>query len=91
MDAGHGAGDRGARIRNAALMGMEDLAAREREPHRLGDEVGRRAVALADPERDQPLAVAAIVEDLDDAALGDLARWAFNESTSTSCAGTAGA
>ena len=37
---------------------------------RLADEGRRRQVAFADPERDQALPVAAVVEDLDDAALG---------------------
>ncbi len=49
------AGKRLAQFRNAALPGVEGLASGEASHRRgIGDEVGRRQVALARPERDQP-------------------------------------
>ena len=68
IDARHVAGDRVAQIGDAALMGVERLAAIERGLGRVGDEGRRRQVAFADPQRDQALAAAAVVEDFDDAA-----------------------
>ena len=56
-----------AQLGNAALMGIEGLAGLEAAAGRFRDEGRRRQVALADPQGDQALAVAAIVEDLDDA------------------------
>ena len=50
------------------LVGVEGLAAIERGLGRLDDELRRRQVALADPERDQTLAAAPVIEHLDDAA-----------------------
>ena len=71
VDAGHVGGDRRAQLRHAALVGVEGLAAVERGLGRLADERRRRQVALADPQWNQPLPAAAVVEHLDDAARGD--------------------
>ena len=70
------AGERGAQLRDAALMGIEGLAGGQRLRRRIGDEVRRRQVAFADPERDQPLAPAAVVEHFDDAAFRRVAGFA---------------
>ena len=61
--------ERLAQFRNAALPGVEGLAGRKRARRGLADEGGRRQIALADPQRDQPVAPAAVIRDLDDAAL----------------------
>ena len=68
VDARHVARDRLAQLGDAALMGVEGLAAVERGLGRVDDEARRRPVALADPQRDQALPAAAIVEHFDDAA-----------------------
>ncbi len=52
----------------SALGGVEGLAAVQRVDGGLGDEVGRRQVAFADPQRHQPLTAAPVVEHFDDAA-----------------------
>ena len=46
------AGDGLAQFGDAALIGVEGLALRQRLRRRLADEGRRRQVALADPERD---------------------------------------
>jgi hypothetical protein len=68
IDSAHIGGDRIAQVRNAALSGVEGLAAVERGLGRFADEGGRRQVAFADPERDQTLPPATVVEHFDDAA-----------------------
>src|SRR5262245_48120615 len=52
----------------AALVGVECLAGVQRGDRSVADELRSRAVAFADPERDQAFAVAGIVEDFDNAA-----------------------
>ena len=73
VDVGHVGGDRRAELGHAALVGVECLAAVERGLGRLADERRRRQVALADPQRNEPLPAAAVIEHLDDAARGDVA------------------
>jgi hypothetical protein len=68
--------ERLAQRRDAALPGIERLACRERARCRLADEGRRRKIALADPERDQAGAFAAVVRHLDDAAFRRAARLA---------------
>ena len=60
--------NRRPQFRHAGLIGVEGLAAVDRRLGRLGDETGGRQVALPDPEGNQTLLVAAIVEHLDNAA-----------------------
>jgi hypothetical protein len=61
-------GNRLAEFGKAALVGVEGLPRSKRSRRRLADERRRRHVAFADPERDQPLAAATIVEHVDNAA-----------------------
>ena len=62
------AGERGAKLGDAALIGVEGLAGSERAVRsRRQMNCGRRKIALACPERDQAGAAAAVVEDFDDA------------------------
>jgi hypothetical protein len=56
------AGDRRAQFRDAALGGIERVTAVERGFGRLADERRRRQVALADPQGNEPLPAAAVVE-----------------------------
>ena len=70
------AGERGAQLRNAALVGVEGLAGGERAGRCGSDEFRRRQVALADPQRDQPVAPAAVVEYFDNAAFRRVASFA---------------
>ena len=70
VDARHIARNRGPQRRQTALMGIEGLAFCVGLCGSFADELRRRPVSLADPERDQPLPVAAIIEDIDNAAIG---------------------
>src|SRR5688500_2301000 len=63
------AGERRAELRYAALPSIEGLARLQRACRRLADEGRGWKVALAGPERDQPLASAAVVEDFHDARI----------------------
>ena len=78
IDAGHIAGDRFAQFGNAGLVSVESFAAIERGLGRRDDELRRRQVAFPDPERNQTLAVAPVIEHLDDAAQLDGARGGLN-------------
>ena len=60
--------ERPAQGRDAALVCVEGLSRAQRLDGRLADEVRRRQVALADPERDQVRYLAPVVGELDDAA-----------------------
>ncbi len=62
------AGERLPQFGDAFLPGIEGLAAGQRPGSGIGDEGGRRQVALAGPERDHAVAVAAAVHDGDNAA-----------------------
>jgi hypothetical protein len=68
VNAGHHPGDGVPKIGMAALRGVEGLARRQRADAGLRDILGRRQIALADPERHQALTAQSVVEHLDDAA-----------------------
>ena len=70
------AGERRAQLRDAALMGVEGLAGGQRSRRRIGDEGRGRQVAFADPERDQALPAAAVIEHFDNAAFRRVAGFA---------------
>lgn len=59
-----------AKLRNAALPGVEGLAGGKRVHRRPADEIGRRQIALAHPERQQTLAATGVIDDFDDPAFG---------------------
>jgi hypothetical protein len=61
-------GQRLAKFRNAALIGVERLAGGKRVHRRPVDEIGARQIALADPERQEAFAATGIVDDFDDPA-----------------------
>ena len=68
------AGDGLAQFGDAALIGVEGLALRQRLRRRLADEGRRRQVALADPERDDAGLEPTVAEHVDDAARRRLLR-----------------
>ncbi len=59
---------RGAQLGNAALPGVEGLAGQKRFARGTVDEIGARQIPLTGPERQEPLAAAGVVDDLDNAA-----------------------
>ena len=73
VNAGHVGGDRLAKDRDSALVSIKRLAPVDRRLRRLGGDRRRRQVALADPERDEALPIASVIEHFDDAARGGVA------------------
>ena len=65
-----------AQLRYAALPSVERLAGLHGPRGRVADEAGGGEVALADPERDEALPPAAVIEHLEDARFRDFTRLA---------------